>query len=157
MTDHQHKVRRLAGALGAEIAGVDLGEIRDAETVAAIRRALLEHHVLVLRDQKLTPAEQLDFARALGEPEIHPIANGLAEFPEVIRVLKPAGERAFFGTSWHSDNSFFERPSAVTILYGETRPSNGADTQLPCMERAWEEQAAPIHGFHVPRLAVHCA
>jgi len=150
-------VRPLAGALGAEIAGVDLAREPDAATAAAIRRVLLERKVVVLRDQKLAPAEQLAWSRLFGEPEVHPIANGMPEHPEVIRVHKPAGERAFFGTSWHSDNSFFERPSALTILYGETVPSGGGDTLFASMERAWETLSPALRAFLAPLQAVHSA
>jgi taurine dioxygenase len=118
---------------------------------------LLERKVVVLRDQKLAPAEQLAWSRRLGEPEVHPIANGMPEHPEVIRVHKPAGERAFFGTSWHSDNSFFERPSALTILFGETVPSGGGDTLFASMERAWETLSPAMRAFLAPLRAVHSA
>lgn len=157
MSEQNLEIRPLAGALGAEVGGVDLGAPRTAETFDAIRRALLEHHVIVLRDQTLTRAEQLDFARGLGEPEVHPIADGLAEAPEVIRVLKPAGENAYFGTSWHSDNSFFEKPSALTILYGELVPTHGGDTIFASMERAWETLSDPMKAFLEPLVAVHSA
>jgi taurine dioxygenase len=81
----------------------------------------------------------------------------MAEHPEIIRVLKPAGERAFFGTSWHSDNSFFERPTSLTILYGEVVPPVGGDTLFASMERAYEALSAPIQRLLEPLRAVHSA
>ena len=157
MARSPYETRRLAGALGAEIRGADLSNPLEAEDFAAIHRALLEHHVLVFRDQTLTRPQQLDLAKRFGEPEIHPIANGLPEHPEVIRVLKPAGESAYFGTSWHTDNSFFERPSAVTILYGEQVPPVGGDTLFASMTKAWETLSAPLQAFLEPLSAVHSA
>src|SRR5690606_35493732 len=118
-----------------------------AETLAALRAAIVEAGVVVLRDQKLSREAQLGFARQLGEPEVHPIANGMAEHPEIIRVLKPKGESAFFGTSWHSDNSFFEQPTSFTVLYGETVPPVGGDTVFASMERAWETLSEPMRRF----------
>ena len=122
-----------------------------------LRAALLRHGVVVLRDQKLSREAQLAFARRLGTPEVHPIANGMAEHPEIIRVLKPAGERAFFGTSWHTDNSFFEKPTSFTILYGETVPPVGGDTVFASMELAYETLSAPLKALLDPLVAVHSA
>jgi len=81
----------------------------------------------------------------------------MAEHPEIIRVLKPAGESAFFGTSWHSDNSFFERPTAFTLLYGEVVPPVGGDTLFASMERAFETLSEPMRRFLAPLRAVHGA
>ena len=150
-------VRPMAGALGAELSGVDVAEELDGATVAALRASILDHGVVVLRDQKLSREAQLAFARRLGTPEVHPIANGMAEHPEIIRVLKPAGENAFFGTSWHTDNSFFEKPTSFTILYGETVPEVGGDTVFASMERAWSTLSAPMQRFLEPLRAVHSA
>jgi len=151
------EVRPMSGSLGAELLGADLAGALDDATVAQIRDALVRHGVVVLRDQKLSRAQQLAFARRLGTPEVHPIANGMEEHPEIIRVLKPAGERAFFGTSWHTDNSFFERPTSFTILYGETVPSAGGDTLFASMELAYETLSEPIKRFLAPLRAVHSA
>ena len=151
------EVRPLAGSLGAELSGVAVAAALDDATLRALRDALLRYGVVVLRDQKLTRAAQLAFARQLGTPELHPIANGMAEHPELIRVLKPAGERAFFGTSWHTDNSFFEKPTSLTILYGETVPPVGGDTIYASMELAYETLSAPMKALLEPLVAVHSA
>lgn len=157
MPESTLSVRRLAGALGAEMFGVDLSKPCDGEVFDRVHQALLEHHVLVFRDQELSRAEQLAFARRFGTPEIHPIANGLDEYPDVIRVLKPAGESAFFGTSWHTDNSFFEKPSSITMLYGERIPEYGGDTVFASMERAYDSLSAAMKAFLDPLVAVHSA
>jgi taurine dioxygenase len=151
------EVRPLTGTLGAELSGVDLSAAPSDEVVAEIRAALLRYGVVCLRDQKLSREGQLAFARRLGEPEVHPIADGMSEHPEIIRVLKPAGESAYFGTSWHSDNSFFEKPSAITVLYGESVPPHGGDTLYASMERALETLSEPVRRFLAPLRAVHSA
>jgi taurine dioxygenase len=151
------RVRPLAGAIGAEVEGIQLANLEDPADLASLRDALLTHGVITVRDQCLSRAEQLALAKRLGEPETHPIANGMSEHPEVIRVWKPAGESAFFGTSWHTDNSFFEQPSSFTILYGETIPPHGGDTLYASMERAWETLSAPLQAFLEPLSAVHSA
>ena len=61
------EVRRIAGAIGAEISGVDLSQDLDAATVAGIRKAWLEHCVIFFRDQELPPPRFLAFARRFGD------------------------------------------------------------------------------------------
>ena len=86
MTRLPFECRPLSAALGAEIRGIDLSKPLEADLFEAIRGALFDHQVLVFRDQALSRDEQLSFARRFGEPEVHPIANGLEDHPEVIRV-----------------------------------------------------------------------
>ncbi|HWV91363.1 MAG TPA: TauD/TfdA family dioxygenase, partial [Burkholderiales bacterium] len=77
------EIRRIAGALGAELLGVDLSrEIPAGE----IRKAFLEHQVIFFRDQKLDPAQFMAFARRLGKPIEYPFVKGIEGFPEVIEV-----------------------------------------------------------------------
>jgi taurine dioxygenase len=150
-------IRPLSGALGAEVRGVDLSKPLEDAAFGAVHRAFLDHHVLVFRDQSLSREAELAFAQRFGSPDVHPIANGMAEHPEVIQVTKPAGERAFFGTSWHTDNSFFAKPSAITILYGDTIPPVGGDTLFASMEKAWTTLSEPLRAFLAPLRAVHSA
>ncbi|HPG26210.1 MAG: TauD/TfdA family dioxygenase [Spirochaetaceae bacterium] len=151
------QIRELSGALGAEIRGLDLSRPLSEGTRKAFLDAFHRYGVLCIRDQKLTHEAHIALARTFGDPDVHPIAKGMESHPEIIRVLKPAGERAFFGTSWHTDNSFFERPSSVTVLYGEKVPPVGGDTLYASMERAWELLSEPLKRFLEPLRAVHSA
>jgi taurine dioxygenase len=151
------EVLPLCDALGAELRGVDLAQPLDDEALGAIRRAFLDHALVFFRDQKLDAETQLAFARRLGEPEVHPIVNGTAEHPALVRVWKPAGQSASFGVGWHSDNSFFERPSRATLLYGETIPPVGGDTLFASTERAFEALSPPLQAFLAGLRAVHSA
>lgn len=156
MTTHL-QIRGLAGALGAELRGIDLSRPLAAAERKALDESLYRYGVLCIRDQRLDHPGLLAFARGFGTPDVHPIAKGMSEHPEIIRVLKPAGEHAFFGTSWHSDNSFFECPSALTILYGEKVPPVGGDTVFASMERAWQMLSEPLRRFLEPLSAIHSA
>jgi len=75
----------------------------------------------------------------------------------MLRVHKPVGERAFFGTSWHTDNTFFAKPSAVTLLYGVTIPPIGGDTLFASCEAAWERLSPPLQSMLRGLRAVHSA
>ncbi len=151
------QIRGLSGALGAEIRGLDLSRPLSGSEHESLLDAFHRYGVLCIRDQKLNHESHLALATLFGEPDVHPIANGMEAYPEIIRVLKPAGEQAFFGTDWHTDNSFFERPSSVTILYGEQVPPVGGDTVYASMERAWQMLSPALQRFLEPLTAIHSA
>ena len=157
MTVSSMELRPLAGALGAEVFGLDLSRPLDDPAFAALEKAFLDFGVLCIRDQKLSHQQQVDFARRFGELDIHPIVHGTDELPELVRVLKPAGQSASFGVGWHSDNSFFEKPSLGSVLYGVTIPPYGGDTLYASMERAYEALSGPMQEFLAPLRAVHSA
>lgn len=155
---YQHiRVQKVAGYLGAEIEGVDLSKPLDASVFEEVHQAYLDHSVIVLRDQTLSHEEQISFARRFGPLDVHPIAVGMPDHPEMIRVFKPAGERASFGTSWHSDNSFFEAPSQASVLYGVTIPPYGGDTLWASMFGAYETLSPKMQTIIDPLVAVHSA
>jgi taurine dioxygenase len=100
------EIKRLSGALGAEISGIDLALPLGGEAVAAIRQAFLDHLVIFFRDQPLTPAQFMAFARRMGAPVEYPFVKGIDGFPEVIEVKKLEHERHHFGGIWHSDTAY---------------------------------------------------
>lgn len=119
---------RIAGALGAEIHGVDLlGGVSDA-TVAEIRRIWLEHCVVFFRGQPLSPATFAAFARRFGEVVHYPYLPGLDEAPEVIVVEKLAHQRINFGGTWHIDTTYLDVPPMATMLIAREMPPQGGDT-----------------------------
>jgi taurine dioxygenase len=157
MASYQITIRPMSGNLGAEIEGVDLSQPMDARLFEQVHQAFLDHAVIVFRDQTLSRESQIDFGRRFGELDIHPIAIGMEEHPEIIEVFKPAGERASFGTSWHSDNSFFERPSKASILDGVTLPPYGGDTIWASMEKAYDSLSPGMKKIVDELTAVHSA
>jgi taurine dioxygenase len=132
------KVLPLAGAIGAEITGVDLATDLVDETVAEIRRAWLEHLVVFFRDQFLGPVEFLAFARRIGEPVEYPFVKGLDGFPEIIAVTKLPHETVNFGGIWHSDTVYLERPPMATMLIAREVPPYGGDTMFSNMYAAYD-------------------
>ncbi|MGH8698627.1 MAG: TauD/TfdA dioxygenase family protein, partial [Burkholderiales bacterium] len=122
------EVLPIAGALGAEIHGVDIGRPLEDEVVAEIRRAFLDHLVIFFRDQSLAPREQLAFARQFGEPIEYPQLQGLPDCPLITPVIKLEQERVNFGGVWHSDTAYLERPPMGSMLYALELPPYGGDT-----------------------------
>ena len=132
------RVNPIAGALGAEVQGVDLGRPLGTVTVAALRRALLDHLVLFFRDQELTPEALLAAARQFGTPVEYPFVEGIEGHPEVIEVAKLEHERVNFGGIWHSDTTYLARPPMGTLLLAREVPATGGDTLFANMYLACE-------------------
>jgi taurine dioxygenase len=128
MASNAMRVHPIAGAIGAEILGIDLGEELDDAAIAAIRRAWLAHCVIFFRDQPLPPARFLAFAKRLGKVIEYPFIKGLEEFPEIIPVVKLENEKTNFGGIWHSDTSYLEVPPMATMLIAREVPPHGGDT-----------------------------
>jgi taurine dioxygenase len=132
------KVQPIAGALGAEVAGVDLGgELSDA-TIAGIRQALLDHLVIFFRDQDLPPARFLALARRFGAPIEYPFVKGLEGFPEIINVAKLEHETVNFGGVWHADTTYLQEPPMATLLVARDVPEAGGDTLFANQYLAYE-------------------
>ena len=83
------KVEPLTCTIGAELSNVNLGAAsRDAELVGEIRSLLLKHKVVFFRDQDITRAEHIAFARHFGELEDHPVAGSDPDNPGLVRIYK---------------------------------------------------------------------
>ena len=131
-------IRPVAGALGAEILGIDLDHDLGEESVAAIRQAWLKHCVIFFRDQTLPPEKFLGVARRFGEPVEYPFIKGIEGFPEITPVIKLEQEKMNFGGLWHSDTAYLERPPMATMLIAREVPPFGGDTLFANMYLAYE-------------------
>lgn len=120
-------IKPIAGALGAEIKGIDLTQVEPAQ-VNRIREIFNQYHVLVFREQTLSPSQQKTFAEYFGPLETHPYITGLKEAPEVVPIIKERDEKINFGGGWHSDMSFLSEPPLGSLLYALEVPEYGGDT-----------------------------
>jgi taurine dioxygenase len=132
------EVRQIAGALGAELHGVDLAQELADDVIGEIRQAWLDNLVVFFRDQKITPAQQLAFARCIGEPMAYPQLNGLPDYPMITPVVKLEGERNNFGGVWHSDTTYLQVPPMASMLYALELPPVGGDTEFANQYLAYE-------------------
>jgi taurine dioxygenase len=130
------QVERLGSKLGAEIHGLDLKAL-DSGTFEAFEAALIEHKVLVVRDQDLTTAQHVKMSQMFGELEVHPM-RPQGEFPEIL-VLDNHKDNPVLSTDvWHSDTTFRKNPTKYTILRCEIIPKLGGDTLFADMEAAYD-------------------
>ena len=138
-TQYRHlTVRRFAGAAGADVTGVDLSREVSDEVLAEIRAALLDNLVICVRDQHITPAQQLAFAKRWGEIHLHPFMQGMPDYPEILAIVKKPGDKKNFGGSWHTDQMFSPSPAMATMLYALEVPSSGGDTMFTNQYLAYE-------------------
>jgi len=132
------RVARIAGALGAEVWGVDLRRRLTRTALAGIRAAFREHLVLFFREQPLPPEHFLAFARALGTPVEYPFVRGLPDHPHIIEVKKLEHERVNFGGIWHSDTAYLACPPMGSMLLSLEVPPFGGDTLFANQYLAYE-------------------
>ncbi|RYX98171.1 MAG: TauD/TfdA family dioxygenase [Comamonadaceae bacterium] len=138
------QIRPFDSALGAEVIGLDLNRPLDPADFARIHRAHLDHHVLVFRDQRITPAQHIDFSRRFGPLQIHVLKNfHLQNHPEILIVsnIKENGEPIGLGDAghfWHSDLSYKETPSLGSLLHAQELPGEGGDTLFANQHTAWD-------------------
>ena len=133
------KVTALAPTMGAEVTNVDLSAAHDYGLIAELRAVWLEYQMIVIRGQHITPAQQLAFASAIGEPDIYPFLTGLDGFPMITEVLKKENEKVNFGGIWHSDTTYQKCPPMATLLYAKELPPLGGDTLFASQYDAYEQ------------------
>ena len=132
------KIRKIAGALGAELSGVDLAAGLSTAQAVEVRKALLEHQVIFLRGQNLTPQQFLDFANAMGQPVEYPFVKGIEGFPQIIEVKKLEHEKSNFGGIWHSDTTYLEQPPMGSMLLSREVPPYGGDSLFASQYAAYD-------------------
>lgn len=157
----QFEVRPFAANVGAEIVGLDLSRPLNDADFARVHRAHLDYHVVVFRDQQITPQQQIDFSRRFGVLQIHVLKQFLlANHPEILIVsnIVENGQPLGLGDAgkyWHSDLSYKELPSLGSMLYAQELPSEGGDTLFANMHLAWDTLPEHLRKAVEGRSAVH--
>ncbi len=150
--DYEHlTVSPIAGALGAEITGVDLAADIPGDVIAEIRRAWLDHLVVFIQGQAhLEQAQFLAFAKCIGEPQQYPFVRGSDEFPEIIPIMKLPHEIVNFGGIWHSDTTYLDAPPMATMLLAREIPPAGGDTMYANQYAAFEALSPGMQALLTP-------
>lgn len=151
-------VTPLAGALGAEVSGVDLTEPLDEETFREIHQALLDNLVIFFRDQAVTPEQHIEFGERFGELHIHPYIPNLEGYPKIIKLESSdsgPGEMAYQSNTWHTDLTYEANPPLASILHGLVIPEAGGDTMWNNLYAAYEGLSERMRDFVDGLTAVH--
>ena len=142
------EIKRLTGLLGAEIFGADL---RDPAQFDAIHAAFVEHSVIVLRGQDITPEDHIAFAERFGPINVNRFFKPVDTHPQLATVVKEADQKGAIGESWHTDHSYDQEPAMGSILHGIEIPPYGGDTVFVSMTAAYDALSDPfkdlLHGL----------
>ena len=148
------QVTRLAAALGAEVAGIELAGA-GSDVVAAIEELLLEHMVLFFPGQHLSVDDHVALAAQFGELEAHPnLKNARLDHPQIFELVASAGGIA---DEWHTDLTFMSSPSVMSVLNMVTCPAVGGDTMWSNLCLAYEALSAPMQELCDGLTALHDA
>ena len=147
------QVRRVAGALGAEIIGVDL---RDPDLdFDAVYRAFLEHEVIFFRGAHLTEEEHLALGRRFGTPSIYPVARVMGATEPTMTVIKDGPNSPNAADRWHTDVTWIATPPKAALLHMELAPAYGGDTLWASATRAYETLSPAVQEFFASLTIVH--
>ena len=142
-------IRPFDAALGAEVVGLDLRKPLAEDAFERVHSAHLRYHVLVFRDQHITPAEQVTFSARFGPLQRHVLHQfALPQHPDILIVSnitengKPIG-LGDAGHFWHSDLSYKDKPSLGSLLHAQELPTVGGDTLFANQHLAWD--TLPVH------------
>jgi taurine dioxygenase len=143
---------------GAVVRGLDLRQPLDSDTLAAVRRAWLDHQVLAFADQALTLEDLERFALCIGPYGQDPYFESVPGHPHVAQVKREADETStIFADNFHSDWSFLASPPAATLLYGDIIPPVGGDTLFANQYAAWDALSPAMQALLKDKLGVHSA
>ena len=155
------ELQPLGPVLGVEVTGVDLSSPLDNESFAAIRQALNDHCLVLIRGQALSEGEHVAFACRFGDLQIHVLKQFLTTpYPELYVLSnksvggKPIGNHKE-GWNWHSDLSYLEVPCLGSVLYSREVPPVGADTLFASMYAAYDALDAETKARIADLRAVH--
>jgi len=149
------EVKPIAGAMGAEIAGVDLSQTLSDEAFQEIHDAFMRHLMIFFRNQDLNPETEIAFARRFGPLIVDPYVKAHDKYPEMLVIVKEAHEKNAFGESWHSDSTFLERPPAVSFLHAKEVPEVGGNTMFANQYLAYETLSDGLKADLLKLRALH--
>ncbi len=149
------RIERVGVSLGAELSGIDLRrELSDAE-FDAVNAALVEHELLIFREQKISSEDLIRFGRRFGELTVHPFAPHEGEAPYLIKFRNDETAAPFGTDVWHSDETFRREPPMATILCAKEVPAVGGDTMYASMTAAFEGLSDRMQRFISGLVAIH--
>lgn len=155
MRNSRIEIRPIAGALGAEVHGVNIAEELTDDTIGDIRQALLDHGVIFFRDQDLSPERHKAFARRFGAIFVHPNFRKPGTDPEIVQLVREPNDVSVVGEDWHADTTMMAAPPMGAILYGVEVPPHGGDTIFANQYLAYERLSETMKRVIAELKAIH--
>jgi len=150
------QVRPLEG-VGAEILGVDLADDLPDPAFAAIRAAFADHGLIFFRDQAISEARHIEFARRFAPININRFFAAHPRHPEIALVTKEPDQRHNIGGGWHTDHSYDEIPAMGSILVARELPPSGGNTLFASMYAAYDALSPGFQRMLATLSALHSA
>lgn len=148
------EIKPIAGALGAEIHGMDLTAELNASQLLTLRELLVEHEVIFFRDQNISSEQHQALAQSFGPLQRHPAYNTVDGY-DAITILESTPEKPTKIEVWHSDMTFRRHPPMGTILRSVIVPDKGGDTLWSSMTAAYEGLSSQLRAMLEGLTAVH--
>ena len=155
MRNSRIQVLPIAGAVGAEISGADLSRPLPGGQLAEIRQALGDRGVIFFRDQTLSPAQHVAFAKNFGPIAVNRFFRAVEGWPMIAEVRKEPEQKANIGGGWHTDHSYDAEPALGSVLYAREVPEYGGDTVFSSMYAAYESLSDGLKATLANLRAVH--
>lgn len=155
MRNSRIDIAPIAGALGAEVLGVDLAAPIDERLFAQIRQAFHDHSVIFFRDQAITPEQHIAFASRFGPINVNRFFTTVPGHPEIAEVRKEPDQRKNIGEVWHTDHSYDDIPALGSLLLAREVPAVGGDTMFACMYAAYDALSDGMKRALAPLRALH--
>lgn len=150
------QVHKMTCTIGAEVSGIHLGDAaRSKDLAEEIRGLLLQHKVLFFRDQDITRAEHVGFARYFGELEDHPVAGSDPDHPGLVQIYRN-DKRENYENTFHTDGQWRETPAMGCVLRCIECPPEGGDTIWVNMVEAYKNLPEHIKQ-QIADLRVKCS
>lgn len=150
------RMQPLAEHVGMEIIDFDMTSA-DAAGLSAIKAAVADHGVVVLRDQQLSPEQHIAFAKAWGGIDVNKYFPANGGYPEIAEVRKAETQMVNIGGGWHTDHSYDQVPAMGSILVARELPPMGGDTLFASMGAAYDALSDGLKATLATLKAVHSA
>ena len=151
----QIEVVPVSGGVGVEVHNVDIKSGIDSGTFDELRAAFVEHGLIFLRDQDITPDEHIAFAKRWGEININRFFPRLDGYDQIATVTKEPDQTTNIGGGWHTDHSYDHVPAMGSILIARETPPVGGDTLFACMYTAYDTLSDGLKQTLEDMKAVH--
>ncbi|KVM74842.1 TauD/TfdA dioxygenase family protein [Burkholderia stagnalis] len=158
------KIEKVSEYVGAEIHDITIRNIRNPEIRAQVLQALHDNELLIFKHLEISPGEQVELARLIGEPV--PFVMNQYRHPEHPEIMISSNEvvdgKAYgvprVGNFWHQDSSYTDNPTTYTLLHGITIPASSGDTLFSSardvyarLPEAWKKKIDGRHAVHTVR------
>ena len=149
------QINKLTANIGAEIICNNVFESLSSKICDEIYKYLIEYKVIFFRNQKISPAQHINFAKSFGDIEPpHPVYPHVTEFPEIV-LLENDDKRPPDTDEWHTDVTFKSDPAFASILYSKIIPPSGGDTLWCSLSAIYEALPDDTKKYLETLRAVH--